>query len=51
MFSPVQTRRTFEEAVERTSEGLLSEDVFFTIGSGDIDRAGPIILDKLRGSA
>jgi UDP-N-acetylmuramate--alanine ligase len=42
---------TFEEAVERAASALLPGDVFFTVGSGDIDRAGPLILEKLRGAA
>jgi hypothetical protein len=37
--------------VEQAAAGLLAGDVFFTVGSGDIDRAGPLVLEKLRGRA
>jgi UDP-N-acetylmuramate--alanine ligase len=47
----VDLSETFEDAVERTAAGLRPGDVFFTVGSGDIDRAGPLILEKLRGRA
>ena len=40
--------QTFEEAVERSADLLRAGDVFFTVGSGDIDRAGPLILERLR---
>jgi len=39
---------TFEEAVDRVGAELREGDVFFTVGSGDIDRAGPLVLQKLR---
>jgi UDP-N-acetylmuramate--alanine ligase len=36
------------EAAEAVAEALLSGDVFFTVGAGDVDKAGPPVLEALR---
>jgi UDP-N-acetylmuramate--alanine ligase len=40
---------TFEDATARISSELRAGDVFFTVGAGDVDRVGPMVLEKLRG--
>ncbi len=39
---------TFEEAAERVAAELRPGDVFFTVGAGDLDVVGPMVLDHLR---
>jgi UDP-N-acetylmuramate--alanine ligase len=39
---------TPEEAVDRLSRELVSGDVLFTIGAGDVDAIGPLVLERLR---
>ncbi len=39
---------TFEEAAERLTAALQAGDVFFTMGAGDVDRVGPMVLERLR---
>ena len=36
------------EAVEAVSEKLQAGDVLFTMGAGDIEQAGPQILERVR---
>ncbi len=42
---------TLDEAAARIAADLREGDVFFTVGAGDIDRAGPMVLERLRGRA
>jgi UDP-N-acetylenolpyruvoylglucosamine reductase len=39
---------TFDEAAQVALELLRPGDVFFTIGAGDVDAVGPLVLDGLR---
>jgi UDP-N-acetylmuramate--alanine ligase len=39
---------TVDEAAERIAGDLREGDVFFTAGAGDVDRAGRIVLERLR---
>jgi len=39
---------TFEEAAETACALLRPGDVFFTIGAGDVDQVGPMVLERLR---
>ncbi|HLF76492.1 MAG TPA: UDP-N-acetylmuramate--L-alanine ligase [Dehalococcoidia bacterium] len=39
---------TFESAAETLAAELRPGDVFFTIGAGDVDCVGPMVLDRLR---
>jgi UDP-N-acetylmuramate--alanine ligase len=39
---------TFEEAAETATALLRPGDVFFTIGAGDVDQVGPMVLERLR---
>jgi UDP-N-acetylmuramate--alanine ligase len=39
---------TFEEAAEEAAALLGPGDVFFTIGAGDVDQVGPMVLERLR---
>jgi UDP-N-acetylmuramate--alanine ligase len=39
---------TFEEAAQAALDLLRPGDVFFTIGAGDVDAVGPLVLDGLR---
>jgi UDP-N-acetylmuramate--alanine ligase len=39
---------TFEEAAEVVVALLKPGDVFFTIGAGDVDQVGPMVLERLR---
>jgi UDP-N-acetylmuramate--alanine ligase len=39
---------TMEEAAERIAEDLRPGDVFFTVGAGDLDVVGPMVLERLR---
>ncbi|MDI6857596.1 MAG: UDP-N-acetylmuramate--L-alanine ligase [Dehalococcoidia bacterium] len=39
---------TFEEAADEAAKALREGDVFFTIGAGDVDRVGPLVLQRLR---
>jgi UDP-N-acetylmuramate--alanine ligase len=38
----------FEVAAERIAAGLREGDVFFTVGAGDVDSVGPMVLERLR---
>ncbi|MGH7897613.1 MAG: glutamate ligase domain-containing protein, partial [Candidatus Binatia bacterium] len=37
-----------EECADMIADELLAGDVFFTIGAGDVDKAGPMVLERLR---
>ncbi|MEX2247155.1 MAG: UDP-N-acetylmuramate--L-alanine ligase [Dehalococcoidia bacterium] len=39
---------TFDEAAERISGALRQGDVFFTIGAGDVDAVGRMVLERLK---
>ncbi len=39
---------TFEAAAEGIAAMLEPGDVFFTVGAGDVDSVGPMVLDRLR---
>jgi len=39
---------TFEEAAQAALELLRPSDVFFTIGAGDVDAVGPLVLERLQ---
>jgi UDP-N-acetylmuramate--alanine ligase len=39
---------TFEEAARIVAAELRPDDVFFTVGAGDIDAVGPMVLERLR---
>ncbi|TAK62621.1 MAG: UDP-N-acetylmuramate--L-alanine ligase [Dehalococcoidia bacterium] len=39
---------SFDEAADRIAADLRSGDVFFTVGAGDVDRVGPMVLERLR---
>jgi UDP-N-acetylmuramate--alanine ligase len=39
---------SFEEAAERLAGDLRDGDVFFTVGAGDVDSVGPMVLERLR---
>ncbi len=45
---PARYVATFEEAAEAALELLRPGDVFFTIGAGDVDAVGPLVVDGLR---
>ena len=38
----------FEDAAERIAADLREGDVFFTVGAGDVDSVGPMVLERLR---
>ena len=38
----------FEDAAERIANDLRAGDVFFTVGAGDVDSVGPMVLERLR---
>lgn len=40
---------SFEEAAERIAADLREGDVFFTVGAGDVDKVGRMVLERLRG--
>ena len=40
----------FEAAADAVAAELRPGDVFFTVGAGDVDTAGPMILERLRAS-
>jgi UDP-N-acetylmuramate--alanine ligase len=42
---------SFDEAAAKIASELRAGDVFFTVGAGDVDRVGPMVLKKLRGPA
>ena len=43
---------TFDEAAERIARELRAGDIFFTVGAGDVNAVGPMVLDRLaRGAA
>ena len=42
---------TFEEAAEHVAADLRPGDVFFTVGAGDVDTVGPMVLERLGGRA
>jgi UDP-N-acetylmuramate--alanine ligase len=39
---------SFEEAADRLAADLRDGDVFFTVGAGDVDSVGPMVLERLR---
>ena len=39
---------SFEEAADRIAADLREGDVFFTVGAGDVDSVGPMVLERLR---
>jgi UDP-N-acetylmuramate--alanine ligase len=39
---------TFEAAAEGIAAALRPGDVFFTVGAGDVDSVGPMVLERLR---
>jgi len=46
---PAHYVASFREAVEAALRDLRPGDVFFTIGAGDVDQVGPMILEGLTG--
>jgi|CXWL01.1.fsa_nt_gi UDP-N-acetylmuramate--alanine ligase len=38
---------SFEEAADRIAGDLREGDVFFTVGAGDVDSVGPMVLERL----
>jgi UDP-N-acetylmuramate--alanine ligase len=42
---------TFEAAADAVAAELRRGDVFFTVGAGDVDSVGPMVLERLRGRA
>jgi UDP-N-acetylmuramate-alanine ligase len=40
---------TFEEGADIVAAELRPSDVFFTVGAGDVDAIGPMVLQRLRG--
>jgi UDP-N-acetylmuramate--alanine ligase len=38
----------FEDAADRIAEELREGDVFFTVGAGDVNSVGPMVLERLR---
>ncbi len=38
----------FEDAADRIASGLREGDVFFTVGAGDVDSVGTMVLERLR---
>ena len=42
---------TFEEGADVVAADLRPGDVFFTVGAGDVDAIGPMVLERLRGRA
>jgi len=40
--------RTFEAAADAVAAELRPGDVFFTVGAGDVDCVGPMVLERLR---
>ena len=50
--APVPTYcATFEEAADALAAELRPGDVFFTVGAGDVDAVGPMVLARLEGRA
>jgi UDP-N-acetylmuramate--alanine ligase len=39
---------TFEAAADGVAEELRPGDVFFTVGAGDVDSVGPMVLERLQ---
>lgn len=39
---------SFEDAADRLAADLRDGDVFFTVGAGDVDSVGPMVLERLR---
>ena len=37
---------SFEDAAERIAADLRAGDVFFTVGAGDVDSVGPMVLER-----
>jgi UDP-N-acetylmuramate--alanine ligase len=42
---------TFEQGADMVAANLQPGDVFFTVGAGDVDAVGPMVLERLRGGA
>jgi len=40
---------TFEEAADGIAAELRNGDVFFTVGAGDVDSVGPMVVERLKG--
>ncbi len=38
----------FDDAADRIAADLRDGDVFFTVGAGDVDSVGPLVLERLR---
>jgi UDP-N-acetylmuramate--alanine ligase len=38
----------FDNAADRIAADLREGDVFFTVGAGDVDSVGPMVLERLR---
>ncbi len=45
---PVGYAPDFESAADMLAEDLKPGDVFFTVGAGDVDAVGPMVLERLR---
>ncbi len=39
---------SFEDAADSIASELRDGDVFFTVGAGDVDKVGPMVLERLR---
>ena len=39
---------TFEEGADMVATELRPGDVFFTVGAGDVDAVGPMVLERMR---
>ncbi len=37
-----------EEAAKVVADALTAGDVFFTVGAGDVEKAGPLVLEALK---
>jgi UDP-N-acetylmuramate--alanine ligase len=42
---------TFEQAAEGVAAELKEGDVFFTVGAGDVDSVGPMVIERLKARA
>ena len=45
---PAMYIEAFEDAADRIGAELREGDVFFTVGAGDVDGVGPMVLERLR---
>jgi UDP-N-acetylmuramate--alanine ligase len=46
--TPATYADSFEEAADAVARELREGDVFFTVGAGDVDSVGPMVLERLR---